>query len=439
MIPIHVVGLGMSPADLTPRALEIIREAQVLVGGRRLLGYFPDHPAQKIVLGKDPEGTLAQIPALAADHRVVVLASGDPLYYGVGPLVVKVLGPEQVIVHSNITAVQAACARLQMAWQDAQIISLHGRGWEPLKAALEGAEKLIVYTDPEHNPTAIARLLSERGQGAARLCVLEDLGQETERLTWLSPEEAQDREFSPLNMMIILSGQVAAKETLNVGANLVFAPDVGRIQGSPLQKSCTLDTSSPPPGAARLHLGLPEEAFEHEQGLITKAEVRAVVLAKLELYPGLVLWDLGAGCGSVGLEASLLTPGGKIFAVEQNPERAGQIKANTAKFGVSSLEVVCGQAPGCLAGLPDPHRVFIGGGGRDLGDILREVLVRLEIGGKVVITAALLETLETAREVLGAAGWQMELVQLQVSRSRALAGGSFMQALNPVWIVTGNK
>lgn len=427
MIPVHVIGLGMSPQDLTPQAREIIREAQVLFGGRRLLGYFPEHPARKITLGKDPEATLAQIPALAADRRVVVLASGDPLYYGVGPLVVKVLGAEKVVVHPNITAVQAACARLQIAWQDAQIISLHGRTWEPLEGALIRAEKLIIYTDPEHTPAAIARLLLEQGQGAARLCVLEDLGQETERLTWLSPAEAKEREFSSLNLVVILPPIVAAKAALNVGANLVFAREAGRTPGLPLQ----------PPGTVRLHLGLPEEAFAHQRGLITKAEVRAVVLAKLELHPGLVFWDVGAGCGSVGLEASLLVPGGRIIAVEQDDARAAQIKANADKFGVENLEVVCGQAPGCLSGLPDPQRVFIGGGGQDLPAILQAVLGRLNREGRVVVTAALLETLDAARQVLSAAGWQMEVVQLQVSRAQPLAGGMFMQALNPVWLVAG--
>ncbi len=426
MIPVHVIGLGMSPQDLTPQAREIIREAQVLVGGRRLLGYFPEHPARKITLGKDPEATLAQIPALAAEQRVVVLASGDPLYYGVGPLVVKVLGAEKVVVHPNITAVQAACARLQIAWQDAQIISLHGRTWEPLEEALGRAGKLIIYTDPEHTPAAIARLLLV-GQNEARMCVLEDLGQETERLTWLSPAEAKDREFSLLNLVVILPPIVAAKEALNVGVNLVFTQEAGRTPDSPLQS----------PGTVRLHLGLPEEALDHERGLITKTEVRAVVLAKLELHPGLVLWDVGAGCGSVGLEASLLVPGGRIIAVEQNEARAAQIRANGKKFGVENLEVVCGQAPGCLAGLPDPQRVFIGGGGKDLPAILQAVLGRLNRVGRVVVTAALLETLDAARQVLSAAGWRQEVVQLQVSRSQPLGEGVFMQALNPVWIVTG--
>jgi len=410
MIPVHVVGLGMSPEDLTPRVLDLIREAQVLVGGRRLLGYFPEHPAQKIILGKDPEATLAQIPDLAAAKRVVVLASGDPNFYGVGPLVVKLLGADRVVVHPNITAVQAACARLKIAWQDAQIISLHGRAWEALEEALDRAHKLIVYIDPEHTPAAIARRLWERGLGEAMLCVLENLGQKTERVTCLTPEEALDKEFSPLNMVVI-QRQAAATP---------------------------LDAVSQPSPAARLHLGLPEEALAHQGGLITKVEVRAVALAKLELYPGLILWDVGAGCGSVGLEASLLIPGGKIISVEQDQNRAAQIRANGGKFGVVNLEVVCGHAPECLAGLPAPQRVFIGGGGRDLAGILKEVLNRLDPGGRVVLTATLLDTLETARVVLSEAGWEMEVAQLQVSRSRPLAGGAYLQALNPVWIITGH-
>jgi len=395
----------MSPEDLTPKVREIIRKAQVLVAGRRLLDYFPDHPARTILLGKDPEGALAQLPALAAQQRVVVLASGDPNFYGVGPLVVQVLGAENVVIHPNVTAVQAACARLKLAWQDAAVISLHGRSMAPLDEALDQAVgKLIIYTDPEHTPGAIARCLLARGQSEARLCVLEDLGRAAERLTWLSPTEAREREFSPLNLVVILPGTEAA---------------AARV--------------------APLHLGLPEEALAHENGLITKAEVRAVVLARLALFPGLTLWDVGAGCGSVGLEASLLIPGGQIIAVEQDEGRAAQVRANAAKFGVQNLRVVCGRAPECLASLPAPQRVFLGGGGRNMKEILAEVMGRLERGGRVVLTVTLLETLETARSVLTQSGWEVDLTQLQVSRSQPLAGATFMQALNPVWIVTGQQ
>ncbi|MBM4302201.1 MAG: precorrin-6y C5,15-methyltransferase (decarboxylating) subunit CbiE [Deltaproteobacteria bacterium] len=402
MITVQVVGLGMSPADLTPRAKEIILEAQVLVGGRRLLDYFPEHRGMKIPLGKDPEGTLKQLPALAETKRVVVLASGDPNFYGVGPLVVKVLGAKQVVIHPNLTAVQTACARLQMPWQDATVISLHGRSWEHLAAVLGKPGPLLIYTDPAHPPGEIARFLLARGLSSARFCVLEDLGQDAERVTWMSLAEAQAREFSSLNLVVV-------------------APEPG-------------EASSRRP---QLHLGLPEAALVHQAGLITKAEVRAVVLAKLALGPGQVLWDVGAGCGSVGLEASLLVPRGKVFAVERHPERAAQIAANRDKFGVHNLEVVCAPAPVCLAPLPDPHRVFVGGGGPEIGAIIQEAVRRLGPEGRMVVTAALLETLATARTALEQAGWEVEVVQIQVSRSHPLAGGTALRALNPVWIVTG--
>jgi precorrin-6Y C5,15-methyltransferase (decarboxylating) len=235
------------------------------------------------------------------------------------------------------------------------------------------------------------------------------MGQDTERFAWLNLEEAAGRTFSPLNMVVV--EQAAG--------------------------SLADDKKAPAPLAPGLHLGMPEEAYSPERGLITKAEVRAVVLSKLELYPGQVLWDVGAGSGSVGLEASLFLGPGRICAVEKNPERAAQITANRDKFRVGNLEVICGQAPQCLAGLPSPDRVFIGGGGDAVEDILQEVLRRFRREGKVVLTASRLETLEEARRVLRQENWPVDVIQLQVCRAQPLAGGSFLQALNPVWIVTG--
>ena len=243
MIPVQVIGWGMSPEDLTPKVREILRKAQVLVGGRRLLDYFPEHPGKQIVLGKDPESTLAQLPALAERLRVVVLASGDPNFYGVGPLVVKVLGAENVVVHPNVTAVQAASARLKLAWQDAVVVSLHGRAWTNLEAALDrGAEQVMVYTDPEHTPAAIARWLLERGQGGARLCVLEDLGRATECLTWLSPAEAREQEFSPLNLVVILPGTGRSLRPRTQAGGLATC-----IWGFPKRRMPTRAASSPRP------------------------------------------------------------------------------------------------------------------------------------------------------------------------------------------------
>jgi len=409
MIPLEVVGLGMSPADLPPRSLDLIHRAQVLAGGRRLLEYFTDHPAAKIIIGRDPAGTIMELGKLAQTRRVVVLASGDPNFYGIAPLLVELLGAENVVIHPNITAVQAAAARLRLPWHQAQVVSLHGRGWEALAAVLDRRGTIFIYTDPTHTPAAIARYLLELGETQARFCVLEDLGQATERMIWLSLDEAADRTFAPLNLVVLPLTDPAASR----------GGDEGRW------------------AKPRLHLGLPEENYDTEGGLITKAEVRAVVLAKLELHPGQVLWDVGAGSGSVGLEASLLLGPGRIFAVEKNPARLARLRANREKFGVANMEIIAGQAPQCLSDLPPPHRVFIGGGGKAVGEILATVLSRLRPGGRVVLTAARLETLEIARQVLMGAGQRLELVQIQVNRAQPLAEGVYLQALNPIWIIAG--
>lgn len=398
MIPVHLIGLGMSPEDLPARTLKIIQAAEVLAGGRRHLEYFAAHPGQKIVVGKDVAGALAAIREAAASRQVVVLASGDPLYYGIGRRLVEFVGPENVVVLPNITAVQSAAGALRMTWDDAVVVSLHGRGMGALTGVL-GAEKIFVYTAGPAGPQEIAGLLQRPGMPRYVMCVAENLGTPGQQVSRLRPAEALGRTFAPLNMVVLIK-----------------------------------EGGAPP---HQVHLGLPEADLEHEAGLITKTEVRAVVLAKLRLWPGLVLWDVGAGCGSVGLEASVLVPGGRVLAVEQKPERARQIHVNQAKYGVTNLEVICGAAPGCLEGLPAPDRVFIGGGGRSLANILQTVLPRLPAQGRVVVAATLMQTLTTSTEFLEARGWETEICQVQVSRSRQLGGSSYLQALNPVWIITG--
>jgi precorrin-6B C5,15-methyltransferase / cobalt-precorrin-6B C5,C15-methyltransferase len=398
MIPVHIVGLGMSPDDLTPKALQIIDTAEVLAGGRRHLDYFASHQGEKIVVGGDLTGAFSAIREAAASRQVAVLASGDPYFYGLGRRLTEFLGPENVVVQPNITAVQSACSLLKISWDDATVVSLHGRAVANLTEVLGRAGKIIVYTTGADTPGEIARLLQRPGLPEYRMCVLENLGGKDQKFAWMSPAEAARQTFSALNMVVLL--------------------------GKPLE--------SP----ANLHLGLPEAALAHEAGLLTKSEVRAVVLAKLQLLPGQVLWDVGAGCGSVGLEASLLLPGGRIIAVEEKPARAAQIMSNKSRFGVSSLEVISGAAPDCFEGLPQPDRVFIGGGGSRLSRILATVLARLRPRGRVVVTAALLTTLHAASDILQSRGWEVEICQVQVSRSRELGGSAYLQALNPVWIIT---
>ncbi len=402
MLPVHVIGLGLGPEDLTPSMAEIIAKSQVLAGGRRLLDWFKGHKAESLELSGGMGAWLDAVAGAAETQHVVVLASGDPSFFGVAGSVIKRLGRDNVVVAPNISAMQAACAQLGLQWGRAAHVSLHATAENALGSlwrAMAFHDLVSVYTRPGMGPADIAAILNHRGLGGWRMHVLEDLGSASERIGLYEPGKAADMDFSALSVILL-----------------------ERV-GHP----------------ARLHLGMPEEAYEHENSLITKAEVRAVALARLELGPDLTLWDLGAGSGSLGLEASLLLPGGQVVAVEQNPGRVEMIKANRARFGVGLLEVVQGAAPEALAELPLPDRVFIGGGGKDLAAIIRASAEVLSPGGVIVVSAVLLQSLEAARTALAEAGLAVDETLLQVSRGVPVAGQTMMGALNPVWLVRGKK
>ncbi|MCP4693322.1 MAG: precorrin-6y C5,15-methyltransferase (decarboxylating) subunit CbiE, partial [Desulfobacterales bacterium] len=287
MKSVNIIGMGLSPEDLTVKHLRIIEGADILVGGRRHLEYFKeDHPGEKRVIDRDIEGLIRFIKDRRTDASIVVLASGDPLFFGIGPRLIKALGPENVVVHPNISTVAAAFSRLKEPWQEVRVVSLHGRsGEKELLDALEGPNAAAVYTDPKKNPAWLARLLLKNGMADVNMCILERLGTPDESMEWHTPEQAADGKFSDPNLVV-------------------------------------LKPAASPPGVPRpLYPGMPDEEFEHEKGLITKSEVRAVTLSKLSLSAGCTFWDLGAGSGSVSIEAGIYVTRGRIFAVEQNPAR----------------------------------------------------------------------------------------------------------------------
>ncbi len=399
MKPIEVIGLGMGPTDVSEAMRGLIAGAEVLAGGRRLLGWFPEYPGRRLVLAGGMEEWMASVAEAAQNEKVAVLASGDPGFFGIAARLAGRLGRAALRIHPNVTAVQAAFARLGRPWQEARVVSLHGRGLDGLWPALRGAEAVAVFTDPENTPARLAAAMLAQGQAGWRLFVAEELGAPGERCGEYSLAQAAERGFAPLNLAVLLR------------------------------------TSEPEP----LHLGLPEEAYDHQAGLITKAEVRAVALARLRLRPGLTLWDLGAGCGSVGIEACLLLPGGRVYAVEKDPGRAAQIEANRARFGAAELSVLRAELPAGLEGLPDPDRVFVGGGGAALGQIVAACLDRLRPGGVLVASAVRLGAVQAAREAIAAAGLPAEAVQVAIGRSAELAGDLYLKALNPVWLVGACK
>ena len=402
MNPVNIIGMGMGPQDLSEQQLRIIEQADVLVGGRRLLAFFNASTAQKKSIGRDIEGVIDYVKNQMKTHNVVVLASGDPLFFGIGATLTKALGPENVMIYPNISTVSAAFARLKEPWSDVRIISLHGQKNEKqLLQALEKEDNVAVLTDPRKNPTWLARRLIEEHMLDFQICVLEKLGSSSERIAWYPLSQAATMEFAAPNLVVLKRGAKA------------------------------LEISSQP------HLGMPDGWFAHQAGLITKSEVRAVSLSKLQLLPNHTLWDLGAGSGSISIEASVLIAKGHIYAVEKNPERIEQIKRNKQRFKVENLDIIESDLPQGLTDLPAPDRVFIGGGGKELKTIIETAAGALKSDGIIVINTVLLSSLQVAQKTMNQLEYQTDVTQIQINRGSEMPWGERLEAQNPVWILRG--
>lgn len=407
MTPIHVVGIGLEgSASLTAAVQDLVAKADWLVGSDRHLGYFPDHPAARIRLG-DLRAALAQIrQSLGQDPQpqIVILTSGDPLCFGLGRLLLMELPAEQITFHPHLSAVQLAFSRIKVPWQDAEILSAHGRSLETLIQALRrGADKIAVLTDPTNTPAAIVRsVLSLDLPCRYQVWVCENLGGPTEQVTALLPEQILDQEFAPLTVVVLLR-TLAAKP-----------PTQTPVLGLPDQAFCT---------------------FPDRPSLITKREVRVLALAELELQPHQVVWDIGAGTGSVAIEAARLVPTSQIYAVEKTAAGMALIGQNCRQLQVENLVAIQGSAPEALQKLPDPDRIFVGGSGGELLSILEAGTSRLRPGGILVIALATLEHFSSAIEWLQRHPYPWQVLQIQLARSVPVAALTRLTPLNPVYLI----
>ncbi|MEX1315659.1 MAG: precorrin-6y C5,15-methyltransferase (decarboxylating) subunit CbiE [Synechococcaceae cyanobacterium] len=409
-----VVGCDASGlAGLPPARMTLLQRARLLVAPARLQEQLARACPDAERLSSDRPGLL--LPrlrqALASGEPAVVLASGDPLWFGIGRLLGQELGTAALRFHPAPSSLQLAFARLGRPWQDARWISLHGRDPEPLAAALQQRPPaLAVLTDPGRGGAeAVRRLLRASGlEEAYGFWLCERLGHPAERVQRLAPEAPLPTDLDPLHLVLLIA-----------------------------------EPPAPPADPAALPLfGLNDGLFlQHDDrpGLMTKREVRIQLLADLELPARGVLWDIGAGVGSVGLEALRLQPGLEGWLVEQRGGGAALISANAARLGVVPAGVVEGRAPEALAALPDPDRVLIGGGGRRRTDVLAAVLDRLQPGGVVVIPLATVEALAELRPPLEQAGLAVRVGQHQAWRGAPLADGTRLAPLNPVLVLVGGR
>ena len=360
-------------------------------------------------------GLYSAIESSLAKGSVAVLASGDPLFFGIGRNLIERFGAERVRVHPALSALQLACARFKIPWDDLAIISLHGRKDGYPAARILRHERVLCFTDQENSPDRLARNLiatledigdSKRLQGM-RMRVAENLGLSDERLSAGGLAAMAHAQFSPLNMVLFEQNQVPA----------------------------ALPASLPV-------FGLQEAEIRHSRGLITKDEVRAAALHRLRLPAGGVLWDVGGGSGSVSLEAARLSPGLAIYTIEKKPEEQDNIRHNIRTCAAYSIRLVKGEAPEALTHLPDPDRVFIGGSGKRLEEILRAAASRLLPGGRIVVNAVLASTRESACAILAGLGFQVACSTISVQRyqyrSEHQLSARTAQSCNPITIVTGS-
>ncbi|WP_456431504.1 precorrin-6y C5,15-methyltransferase (decarboxylating) subunit CbiE [Thermosulfuriphilus sp.] len=393
MFRIHVIGIG--PEGPSIKAQEAFRRIKVAFGAKRHRLWLPKVvELRPLVPLKE---SLKEIKKLLQNQDLAVLASGDPLFFGIGRRLLGEVGSEKLLFYPAVSSIQLAFAALKEPWDTVRFISIHGRAGSILKALSPlPPGKVAILTTSGKDPGSIARKLCQAGLPHLRIWVLENLGQKGENITSSTAVELPCRTYSDLNLVI-------------------------------------LDWEPPP----RPAIGLTVNEFSRRQGLITKDETRAVILAKLRLPREGVLWDIGAGSGSVSIEASGISPALMIYAIEENEEQLIHIEENIRRYGAYRIQPVRGMAPEALASLPSPDRVFIGGSGGRLREILETVVRRLKESGRIVLVAVTLDSLKEATYRLKELGLSQEVVSMQINRLKP--SPRIFQAENMVFIITAER
>jgi len=392
---LSIVGIGESGvAGLSPLARGLVEGAEIVFGGARHLALAG--PALRGEARPWPSPFSVDAVLAARGRRVAVLASGDPFLHGVGATLLRRVAAAEVLTVPAPSAFSLAASRLGWPLQDAAALSLHGRPVELLRPHLHPGARLLALTSDAAGPAAVAALLARDGFGETRATLLEALGGPRERVRTFRAADGAPPDVDPLNLLAL---EVAA------------APGARIIPRAP---------------------GLPDDLFEHD-GQITKRAVRAVTLSALAPRRGALLWDVGAGAGSVAIEWMLADSLARAIAVEARADRAARVRRNALSLGVPGLVVAEGEAPAALSGLEPPDAIFLGGGATDPG-VIDAALAALRPGGRFVANAVTLETealLLARRAALGG-----EMIRLSVAHASPVAGMTGWRAAMPVtqWV-----
>ena len=401
---VTVIGIGDDGCPgLSSRAMNAVASARILAGGQRQLDFFPEFEGEKIVFKGNLSASLDKIAELADENSVCVLASGDPLYFGIGNLVSKKIGREHIEFIPSPASVQYAFAAIGQKWDDAEVISLHGRALQGFINNIQSMKKIACFTDAKNSPQKIATYMTEYSETGWTAWVCENLNGKDERIREFTISSlADEQDISDLNVLVLLRDD----ETWQSSAVVKYREEEDYARRMP------------------------------KKGLITKKEIRVLSIAALQIRTNSIVWDIGAGSGSVAVEAAQIAKDGRVFAVEVDPEGAEICRENALKHKVDNMIVIEGMAPAVLKELDDPDCIFVGGSKGNLSEIIRLSLERLRPGGALVVNAVTLDNVTEAYQYFRKMDIIPEVTQVNISRGKKLASYLRYEALNPIHIFT---
>ncbi|NDC52699.1 MAG: precorrin-6y C5,15-methyltransferase (decarboxylating) subunit CbiE [Planctomycetia bacterium] len=406
---VHIVGIGDDGVDgVTAQARRVLEGADVLLGPESCAALLPPALATRLQTTANLEELCERIEA-AGPRRLVVLASGDPLFYGTARYVCGKLGKERFEVVPHVSSMQLAFARVKESWEEAFLANLAGQSIERVVDKVRTSETVGLFTSEQWPPAAVARALLDEGIDYFHAYVCENLGSPDERVTQGVLGDIARESFGPLNVMILVRKARAADAPGQAGSRLFGNADECFLQSRP------------------------------KRGLLTPAELRSLALAELALRPDSVVWDVGAGSGSVSLEAARIAATGTVHAIEMDPDDHRLITANAERFGVANLRAVLGRAPEAWLHLPDPDAVYVGGSGRDVQMLVEEAWKRLKPGGRLVTACNSIENLASVHALLRSRSTDAAYWMVNVARGVEQLDRIRFEALNPSFLIAATK
>ena len=406
---VQIVGIGDDGVEgMTAQARRLVEDAEVLVGPDSCGVVLPGPLRDRLQAAANLEQLVERIEA-AGGRRTVVLASGDPLFYGTARYVCAKLGKDRFEVVPHVSSMQLAFARVKESWEEAFLANLAGQSIERVIDRVRTSETAGLFTSEQWPPAAVAQALLDHGIDAFQAYVCENLGSPDERVTQGSLAEIAKESFAPLNVMILVRKAKAPEQAGQVGTRTFGNPDECFLQSRP------------------------------KRGLLTPSEVRSLALAELQLKPTSVMWDVGAGSGSVGLEGARLARDGRVYAIEMDPDDHALIRENAARFGVTNLDPILGKAPDAWAALPDPDAIYVGGSGRDVAMLVEGAWQRLKAGGRLVTACNSIENLAAMHSLLRSRSTDAAYWMVNIARGYEQMDRIRFEAINPVFLIAATK